>query len=93
MIPNNADGMANSVDPDQTAPLGSALFAQTCLSENLGKLRYSISNALIHTFFPTCIILYQQQELSATCTYIHKTSQWKTRLRSDEGFLIVFCET
>ena len=35
--------MANSVDPDQTAPLGavwsgSALFAQTCLSENLGKL-------------------------------------------------------
>ena len=40
---HNADGMANSVDPDQTAPLGavwsgSALFAQTCLSENLGKL-------------------------------------------------------
>ena len=40
----DADGMANSVDPDQTAPLGavwsgSALFAQTCLSENLGKLR------------------------------------------------------
>ena len=22
MIPNDADGMANSVDPDQTAPLG-----------------------------------------------------------------------
>ena len=22
MSPNNADGMANSVDPDQTAPLG-----------------------------------------------------------------------
>ena len=45
MSPNDADGMANSVDPDQTAPLGavwsgSALFAQTCLSENLGKLRY-----------------------------------------------------
>ena len=38
--------MANSVDPDQTAPLGavqsgSKLFAQTCLSENLGPLRYS----------------------------------------------------
>ena len=36
--------MANSVDPDQTAPLGavwsgSALFAQVCLSENLGSLR------------------------------------------------------
>ena len=45
MSPNDADGMANSVDPNQTAPLGavwsgSALFAQTCLSENLGKLRY-----------------------------------------------------
>ena len=44
MNPNDANGMANSVDPDQTAPLGavwsgSALFAQTCLSENLGTLR------------------------------------------------------
>ena len=26
LCPNNADGMANSVDPDQTAP-GSTLFA------------------------------------------------------------------
>ena len=47
MSPNDADGMANSVDPDQTAPLGavwsgSALFAQTCLSENLGTLRCAI---------------------------------------------------
>ena len=45
MCPNDPDGMANSVDPDQTAPLGtvwsgSALFAQVCLSENLGSLRY-----------------------------------------------------
>ena len=45
MSQNDADGIANSVDPDQTAPLGavwsgSALFAQTCLSENLGSLRY-----------------------------------------------------
>ena len=44
MSPNDADGMANSVDSDQTAPLGavwsgSALFAQACLSENLGSLR------------------------------------------------------
>ena len=43
MSPNDADGMANSVDPDQTAPLGavwsgSALFAQAYLSENLGSL-------------------------------------------------------
>ena len=45
MSSNDADGMANSVDPDQTAPLGavwsgSALFAQAYLSENLGSLRY-----------------------------------------------------
>ena len=50
MSQNDADGMANSVAPDQTAPApdqtaplgavwsGSALFAQTCLSENLGTL-------------------------------------------------------
>ena len=42
--PKNAAGIANSVDPDQTAPLGavwsgSALFAQNYLSENLGSLR------------------------------------------------------
>ena len=37
MGPKDTDGIANSVDPDQTASLGavwsrSALFAQTCLS-------------------------------------------------------------
>ena len=38
MGPKDADGMANGVDPVQTALVwsGSALFAQTCLSENLG---------------------------------------------------------
>ena len=48
MSPNDADGMANSADPDQTAPLwavwsGSALLAQAYryLSENLGSLRYN----------------------------------------------------
>ena len=45
MSPNDADGMTNSVDPDQTAPVGavwsgSALFSQAYLSENLGLLRY-----------------------------------------------------
>ena len=51
MCPQDAARMANSVDPDQTAsrnsliPLGavwsgSALFAQTCASENLGPLRW-----------------------------------------------------
>ena len=51
MSPKDADGMANSVDPDQTAPLGavwsgSALFAQAYLSENLGSLRYILSESL-----------------------------------------------
>ena len=46
MRAKDADGMANSVDPDQTAPLGavwsgSTLFAQACLSENLGSWRYA----------------------------------------------------
>ena len=41
--PKDANGIANSEDPDETAPLGavwsgSALFAQTYLSENLGSL-------------------------------------------------------
>ena len=48
MHPKDAEGIANSVDPDQmTAPLGagavwsgSALFALAYLSENLGSLRY-----------------------------------------------------
>ena len=43
MSPNDAYGMANSVDQDQTALgavwSGSALFAQAYLSENLGSLR------------------------------------------------------
>ena len=44
MSPNDADGMANNVDPDQTAPRGavwsgSTLFAEAYLSENLGSLR------------------------------------------------------
>ena len=45
MHPNGEDRMTNSVDPDQTALLGavwsgSALFAQTCPSENLWSLQY-----------------------------------------------------
>ena len=52
----DANGIANSVDPDQTA-----LFAQTCLSKNLGSLQhygfmkkyvFGISNQLRHT--PGC---------------------------------------
>ena len=42
MHPKDAEGMANSVNPDQTAPSAavwswSTLFSQTCLSEYLGS--------------------------------------------------------
>ena len=45
MRPKDAVGIANSVDPDQTAPLGAVwsgitLFAQAYLSKNVGSLRY-----------------------------------------------------
>ena len=39
MSPNDADGMANSVDTDLHRS-GSALFAQAYLSKNLGSLCY-----------------------------------------------------
>ena len=54
MSPNDADGMANSVDPDQTAP-GSALFAQAYLSKNLGSLRY-MQNRRVKTYSKLSII-------------------------------------
>ena len=43
MHPKDAEGIVNSVDPDHRGAVwpGSALFAQTCLPENLGSLRYS----------------------------------------------------
>ena len=40
MSSKDAEGVANSVDTDQTAPLGWVYTAQTCLSENLGTLQY-----------------------------------------------------
>ena len=35
---SNADGTANSVDPDQTASFGSTLFVQMCLSKYLESI-------------------------------------------------------
>ena len=51
----------HSVDPDQTAPLGavwsgSALFAQTCLSKNLGTLWYVKITYYVIFFFNLFII-------------------------------------
>ena len=53
--PKEPDGMANSVDPDQTtAPgavlSGTTLFAQTCLSKNIGSLIGRIPNGVFSTF-------------------------------------------
>ena len=44
MHSKDADGIANSVDPDPLEAVwsGSALFAQTYLSENFGSLRYNV---------------------------------------------------
>ena len=61
MCPKGADGMANSVDSDQTAPLeavwsGSTLFDHTCLSENLGKLRYTLNWNIITSVIVTLLI-------------------------------------
>ena len=40
MSPNDADGMANSVDPDQTAPLSSLIWVCTvCPGLSVQKLR------------------------------------------------------
>ena len=62
-----ADGIANSEDPDQTAPRsGSALFAQTYLSENLG---------LIITVYWIIVLIFSQETLENSrivdiCTFI-----------------------
>ena len=61
MHTKDAEEIANSINPDQTAPLGavwsgSALFAQTCLSGNLGTIRYS--NFRIITATPQVFFSY-----------------------------------
>ena len=65
MYPKDAEGIANSEDPDQTAPLGavwsgSALFAQTYLSEKLGSLRYIYCNMSLVMRKPV-FALYEQK--------------------------------
>ena len=57
MGPKDADRMANSVDPDQTAP---SLFGQTCLSENLGSLEYGA------IMFP--VVVRQSQQWGTRCS-------------------------
>ena len=57
MHPKDADGMANSVDPDQTASSEavwswSALFAATYLSQYIEFVRYNIYLVIRHEIFP-----------------------------------------
>ena len=52
MRPKDAEEIANSVDPDQTAVWsGSALFAQAYLSENLGSLWHKFLSSYIHKIY------------------------------------------
>ena len=62
MHPKDAEGIANNVDSDQTAPLwsGSALFAQTYLSENLGSLLYWLLSCLTPETFAVITVEFKQ---------------------------------
>ena len=66
MHSNDAEGIANSVDPDQTAPLGanwrgavwsgSALFAQTYLSENFRIIMVNVSSKVKVSTIPSALV-------------------------------------
>ena len=60
MHPKDADGMANSVDPDQTASSEavwswSALFAETYLSQYIEFVRYITKCFSLHVIKNTCL--------------------------------------
>ena len=63
MHPKDADGMANSVDPDQTASSEavwswSALFAETYLSQYIEFVRYLFLKRKEHlTFLVACLVI------------------------------------
>ena len=70
--PKGGGGIANSVDPDQTAPLGavwsgSTLFAHACLSENLGTLQYDHSGSSSVYWDVLLIDMFYIQEPSYQC--------------------------
>ena len=61
MHPKDADGMANSVDPDQTASeeavwSWSALFAETYLSQYIEFVRYFILKHLWHSILTPTLL-------------------------------------
>ena len=79
MCPKDADRMANSVDPDKTAPSGavlsgSTLFAHTCLSEYLGSLGYipwSGSRNAVEQGMVVCQVLQVLVSLSSYTRHRH----------------------
>ena len=80
MCPKGADGMAKSVDPDQTAPLGavwsgSTLFAQTCLSKNLEKTTVSFST---HTGIFVFFLLFFNKVFATDFDTDHMAMIWKS---------------
>ena len=62
MHPKDADGMANSVDPDQTASSEavwswSALFAETYLSQYIEFVRYKLKNNIKYNTIQYLLII------------------------------------
>ena len=70
--PKDADRKANRLDPGQTAPgavwSGSTLFAQACMPENLGTLRYDM-----HEYSTDHLELNHQSKLKL---HAKSTSDW-----------------
>ena len=93
MSPNDADGMANSVDPDQTAPLavwsGSALFAQVYLSENLGSLL--VFNMILNFRFKTPSTVNNTQWFA--CLLFEKKKKKKQQQQKTQQTRIGVCKT
>ena len=75
MHPKDADGMANSVDPDQTASSEavwswSALFAETYLSQYIEFVRYNLLRTEIGLHNPSSCCLTSVHKSNFAC-YTH----------------------
>ena len=89
MCPNDAEGIANSADRDQTAPLGavwsgSVLFAQAYVSENLGSLRYNSvieqTNHFDVIYFLLWTIYYSKLKFLMSCKMIWLSLDFSSHL-------------
>ena len=94
MHPKDADGMANSVDPNQTASSEavwswSALFAETYLSQYIEFLRYAFLENIYWQEIPVVlhtwnfiVQIYMLQFLISYLNYIYRPSkQYSTETR------------